>query len=83
MSEYHFSTGRGKVSGRLAKRADAVARKHGAYFVAADLPEGPRYWFSGPNLGHPFDAAMARAVREDLAAAGLDIERLGSARGSR
>lgn len=31
----------------------------------------PRYWFSGPNRGEPFDRDMAAAVKRDLIAAGV------------
>lgn len=44
MGEYFFGLGRGKVTAAVARRVDAVARRHGADFIAATLPgEGPRY----------------------------------------
>lgn len=72
MSEFMFGTGRGRIKASAAKRIDKIAGRHGASFVTADLPgDGPRYWFAGPNLGHPFDQAMADAVWADLEHAGL------------
>jgi hypothetical protein len=72
MSQYHFGLGKGRVGAGVEKRVDKIARKHGADFTSVTLPgDGPRYWFSGPNLGFPFDRDMARAVLNDLEAAGL------------
>lgn len=74
MSEYFFGLGRGRIPSKIAKRADAIASKHGACLVNPRLPgEGYRYWFAGPNRGEPFDRAMARAVLDDLDAAGVDL----------
>ena len=71
MSEYFFGTGSGKVAKSKAARLDALASKHGCFFVAVKLPEGARYWFGGPNRGEPFDRKMARAVLADAERAGL------------
>lgn len=74
MSEHHFGSGRGKVSSAKAKKINRIARKHGYHFVAADMPEGPRFWFSGPNYGAPFDRAAETAIWDDLKRAGLADE---------
>lgn len=75
MSEFHFGVGRGRVKEDIAKKIDRIARTHGATFTTVTLPgEGPRYWFSGPNMGPPFDNAMARGVRASLIAAGIADE---------
>lgn len=67
-----FGAGRGRVSAAQGLRIDEIARKHGASFVWAMMPgEGPRYWFTAPNQGAPFDAATAKAVFADLEAEGL------------
>lgn len=72
MGEYHFGTGNGKITDSAFKRLDRIARKHGATFTRVTLPgDGPRYWFSCPNLGHPFDGATARAVLDAVDAAGI------------
>lgn len=71
MSEYHFGVGHGKVSKAQAQQLNRIARKYDANFVAADMPEGPRYWFTTDNYGAPFDGATARAVLADAEAAGL------------
>lgn len=72
MSQYLFGSGRGKIKPSIRKRIDAIANRHDADFVNPNMPgEGWRFWFAGPNLGHPFDRAMANAVWEDLIKAGL------------
>ena len=82
MSEYMFGLG----NGWLPKRADQIARKHNAYLVNYTDPQckcgrgcdnykckaSRRHWFSGPNHGSPFDGDMAQAVKNDLAAAGIE-----------
>ena len=78
MSEYHFMVGRGRIPDEArAKQIDRIAREHGASFTAVDLPgDGPRYWFSCPNRGAPFDGAVSAAVRKALEAAGFDPSNL-------
>jgi hypothetical protein len=72
MSEFHFGVGNGRVNSGTARRIDKIAAKHDATFVAVTLPgNGPRYWFSCANLGHPFDGAIRDAVIADLTTAGL------------
>lgn len=74
MSEYMFGVGRGKVSAAKAKKVNTIAKKHDARFIAANIPgDGFKYWFSGPNLGAPFDKAMADAVYADLDTAGISL----------
>jgi hypothetical protein len=74
MSEYMFGVGRGKVTAAKAKKVNAIAKKHNAWFITANIPgDGHKYWFAGPNLGHPFDKAMAEAVYADLDVAGISL----------
>jgi hypothetical protein len=56
---------------RKSVKIDRIARKHGAWFCSPNMPEGPRYWFSAPNRGEPFDSATAKAVLTECTAAGL------------
>lgn len=68
MSEYMFGVSHRRLSARLAKKVDAIAKRHGAYLVTAALPgTGYQRWFCGPNYGAPFDQQMADAVYADLA----------------
>ena len=69
MSQHHFLLG----PGHLPKRADRIARKHGAYLVnyTDRARSEKRHWFECPNRGFPFDEATARAVLDDLRKAGL------------
>lgn len=68
MSEYFFCLG----PGHLPKRADTIARKHGAYLVNYTEPRGEkRHWFATANRGDPFDRAVRLAVVADLERAGL------------
>ncbi len=79
MSEYMFGVKRGKISPKIVRKIERIAKRHGVTFVAATIPgTGPQNWFAGPNLGHPFDQAMARAVFADLDAAGIDYDSIGS-----
>jgi hypothetical protein len=79
VSEFDFLSGRGRLSPAARRRIASVARRHGCAFTNVELPgEGWRYWFSGPNRGDPFDRAIAIAVREDLASAGIDLDMLAS-----
>lgn len=70
MSEFLFNL----HSGHLTARADRIAKRHGAVHVNYTEPNGRRRgWFAGPNLGSPFDAALARAIADDIdSAGGLD-----------
>lgn len=71
MSEHHFGVGIGKLRDAARRRIDAVAERHGCSFHNPTLPEGPRYWFAGPNRGTPFDERMGTAVYADLEREGL------------
>jgi len=49
-----------------------IAKKAGYSFVYTKLPgQGWQGWFSGPNLGSPFDRRAEREIRADLEDAGL------------
>ena len=80
MGEYMFGLG----AGWLPAAARRIAKKHGATLVnytdpgcgcgygcppSRDCPAHRRHWFTGPNMGAPFDGAMADAVMADLRAA--------------
>lgn len=80
MSEYLFGLG----PGHMPKRADKIARKHGAGLVnytdpgcscghgcERNCPAKRRHWFAGPNRGEPFDSRMANDVMSALEAAGV------------
>jgi hypothetical protein len=81
MSEHTFGLG----PDWLGKKANEIARKHGATLVnytdaqcncgrgcrPHTCQKSRRHWFSCPNLGHPFDAAVSSSVLADLAAAGI------------
>ena len=68
MSEYFFGLG----SGHLPRRADRVAKKHGAWLCNYTEFDGQkRHWFACVNRGHPFDRATADAVLADLRAAAI------------
>ncbi len=84
MSEYFFGLG----DGWLPKRADKIARKHGALLInyadpgckcghgcAGTCPACKRHWFEGPNRGEPFDRQMGTAVMADIEAAGIKGKR--------
>jgi hypothetical protein len=71
MSVYMFCYGQGKVSQREGLAIHRIAKEHGAEFTHADMPEGPRFWFTAPNNGAPFDDALKASVIGALMAKGL------------
>ena len=79
---YMFGLGNGEVSKKTFKKASKIASEWDAHMVCYDDPsQGPRYWFSGPNLGSPFDRAMSQGVAESLREVGMDIHNLGKSKG--
>ena len=71
MSSFLFQVSTRRPSRKDARRMRQIASRHGATLIEADLIEGYRRWFCAPNLGHPFDTAVSRAVADDLRHAGL------------
>lgn len=72
MSEYMFGITRKRMTLRERKQANEIAKRHGASFIAADIPGNEtKGWFVGPNLGEPFDRQLRDAVMADIKAAGL------------
>jgi hypothetical protein len=71
MSEFNFGTGHGEVSTRERQRIEKIckqfSRREVTFTVAKIAGDGPRYWFSATNLGHPFDEQIENEV---LAAVG-------------
>ena len=72
-NETFFMVGVGLIPNKQRKKIERVLKKLGddVDFINPNLPEGPRFWFSGPNLGEPFNSRMERETRAALAAAGL------------
>jgi hypothetical protein len=67
VSEFQF----GLHDGHLTAKAQAIAERHGADHINYTEPRGrKRGWFACRNSGSPFDQATARAVLDDLEAAG-------------
>jgi len=67
MSEHFF----GLHPGHLAARADAIAKRHGAYHVNHTESDGrKRGWFACPNRGEPFNGDTATRVMGDIHALG-------------
>lgn len=50
-----------------------IAKANGYSFTFTKMPgTGWQGWFSGRNYGFPFDRASERAIRADIASAGLE-----------
>lgn len=65
---HHFGLG----SGHLPRRADTIARAHGAHLINYTEPHGERrHWFSAPNQGEPHNGRTASAVLAAIEAAGI------------
>ena len=72
MGDHFFGLGSGRVPSSVMTAVDRIAGPHDAHIVRFDDPaQGWRYWMACPNRGAPFDGATARAVLEELTAAGL------------
>ena len=72
MSEHFFGLFSGHPKQKWCKRAEKVAKKHGAWVTVFNDPaDGYRGWFSCRNRGNPIDDAIADAVLDDLSAKGL------------
>jgi hypothetical protein len=53
-----------------AAARDRVAKRNGCAHVYANTPgTGYQSWFAGPNLGAPFDSALAARVAAELGGA--------------
>lgn len=53
--------------GHLTRKADQIAKRHGASHINYTEPRGERRgWFVCPNRGAPFDQAVADAVFADI-----------------
>lgn len=62
-----FGGGNGHIDEDRAEALHQIAQRHGASFVAVDMPNGgPRYWFETPRKGPPFDGEVTRAVLRDV-----------------
>lgn len=60
-----FGYGNGTVDPERETALREIAERHGATFVAVNMPTGPRYWFETPRnpLG---DTVIAKAVLDDV-----------------
>jgi len=67
MRSFLFGYHRGALTASQIRQREAIARRHDAVFVYADMPgEGFQSWFAGENLGEPFNSSTARGVEADL-----------------
>jgi hypothetical protein len=64
MSEYIFGTTRTPVNAAVARKIDAIRIEEGGHgYTSFREPGNPtRGWFTGPNLGFPFDRALSARV---------------------
>lgn len=75
--EHVYCEGHGRVAEPVARLAHSIAAVYGAYFHCRDIPgEGWRYWFTMRGGGQTANRLVEQAIRADLAANGLDINRL-------
>lgn len=80
---FYFGVGTGCLDPREISRRRRIAKKQGAEFFAITGEAGhclcgrgcrmgdcpiKKYWFGGPNLGEPFDSALARRVMNEVKA---------------
>ena len=75
MSEFNFATTNTPVPKKVAQTRDRIARRVGGpgcgYTTRSGPGGGARGWGYGPNLGHPFDQALATEIRAAWAAGGV------------
>lgn len=69
MNVHIFGQGQGKVSKAKALKIEKIAQTHGASFVTFMDPSSqkPRFWFTCPNKGQPFDMLTEQAVLGEVA----------------
>lgn len=75
MSEYMFGITRTRVSNTVAKKLDAICKDEGGYgFIGPVMIPGSSIhgWFTGPNLGSPFDRDLSNRVQNAIVKAKLD-----------
>lgn len=66
---FMFGVSRRKITRAQAHKLERIAKRHDSTLVEANIPgTGYQRWFSGPNLGFPFDRAVSQAVHADIAA---------------
>jgi hypothetical protein len=72
MSEYMFGVTRKRLSARDVKRRDRICVEEGGtgYQQICDPGSGWKGWFTGLNLGSPFDDDLRRRVMSRVRAAG-------------
>lgn len=70
---FHFGLTRKKFDRKTGEAIHGIAREHGADFIGPIYQAGLELhgWFSGPNLGDPFDRALRNAVMQDVKLAGF------------
>jgi len=75
MSEYMFGITRVRVSNSVAKKLDAICKAEGGtgFTGPVSFPGNDiRGWFTGPNLGSPFDKDLSNRVQNAIVKANLD-----------
>jgi len=65
---FHFGVTTRRLPAREHARRRAIAKTHGAEWIGPVRIPGndATGWFNAPNLGTPFDEAVARAVLADV-----------------
>jgi len=75
VSEYMFGITRVRVSNSVAKKLDAICKAEGGtgFTGPVTIPgNNVKGWFTGPNLGSPFDRDLSNRVQLAIEGAGLD-----------
>jgi hypothetical protein len=76
MSEYIFGTTCKRHTKRNAKLLDRICKQEGGHgFVGpVNIPGNNTHgWFTGPNLGSPFDSDLASRVQKAAELMGIEI----------
>jgi hypothetical protein len=74
MSEFMFGITKKSVTKVVAKRLNAICIEQGGtgFTGPVSIPGNDnKGWFTGPNLGNPFDERLAKDVRRAVESAGL------------
>ena len=74
MSSFMFAVTSKPVAKSTANKRDRIARRiggSGCGYISTRQPEGPRSWGYVPNLGAPFDRAIAREIEAAWKAEGV------------
>jgi hypothetical protein len=63
-----------QISMRMQRKLDRICKDYGGHgFTWAMFSDGPKGWFTGPNLGYPHDRELRQAVLAAAKREGVEL----------